>query len=328
MPFTTVMDLKFNTEAKAEKWWSNFDSGQGSSIQNPELVIDGPDSYLRIVAAETVVPVAKAFKTKALMLADLAHPAGTLVNCFAIASADRGRYQKTGASGAGGWNRVGDIADKFWPDRNHKGRTLELPLCSNTDSTPLPPLVGNERGWVSPPGNNWTGVRVTIEMRVKNFHLGEWAKMVPHIQGNIAARTAVLPQVHPLGNFAVPNFILTDPISDALGFGDGGWGVANKVPYVEDSGWKQVTFVWSPDDEDADGLGRIDRDLAASPFAYISTRIAELLANVQGSSFFMIVHPTPATGDDPFAPTQIAIREADRAWGEILVRGIKVEAPT
>jgi hypothetical protein len=330
MPVTNIMNLVLDTQAKAEKWFTMLDSSAGTEIAYPEWVNAGANSYIRFVFAENPVAVAKLFRTKALMDADLAHADGVLVNCADADPAKRGRYEKDGASGGGAWVRVGDLTDKAWEDKNHHGRTLEILAGSWNDKDIIGALVGPQ-GWSGPADGDWTNLRITLDMQVIGFHGGPWMKMFLHLQGNVPRLTAVLPQVHGLGNWAYANYLFTgSAVSDQLGFGVDSVGLPNAVPHVENSNRVNVVLNFSAEDEDWECLGRIDRPLADSPLHYVAAPIAEVAGDLQGGNLYLLaVHDMPPASDAAFFDgAQEPIGETNRVRGELRIFGIKIDRVT
>ena len=342
MPYSTVMDLTFDpadhgaSEAAVieviKEWWS-IRNEDANTIAHPEFVSDGADSYMLIdIAARdaTIPAVTRAFATQAAMNADLAYAAGTVVNCYDPDPTKRGRYTKSGASGSGSWGLTSaTITSKMWPDPNHVQRLLELVLCSWIGTSPVPfGSSGSLLGWTSPPGNDWTNARVTFDMACEDLYLGPWAKLCQHIQGEIDSLTDVIPQEHGSGNHAFPNFILTRQlISDQLGFAQpGSWGRPNMVPYVKNSGRKNVVLDYTPSDHDWASLGSVMREYANSPFHYVVVPIAHLLSNLVGNSYMMVVHDRPQADAAYWSAMSTGIDEADRIAGKLEIYGIKVES--
>lgn len=435
-----VMDLNFNPAnypialssgsadpiAEAKKWWSILAGGyiddtlgslSLSNLAHPLFVSNGALSHLRFEWAQTAIEVQGAYREQSLLYADLSPPDGSLVNCTDPDSTKRGRYLKIGAPGAGSWSKVSStIADKGWGDPNHKERLLELLFCSWIKTTPPHPGSGVQQAIVSPPAQDWRNAQITLRLRARDLYLGMHAKIVPHIQGDIAAATARLPkyidfvgqpavnstitvagtvftfkasgaignQINIGGSLsatitnivnvltasvitgvklaaysgtatrltatpdnpnsasyslladapsqgiatgvnATPNFINTaNIISDGLGFArSNSWGLPNDVPYVEDSGIKDIVIQFTPDDDDWECLGTIDRPL--SFFHYISVKIADLLTSVIGNSYIMVVHPKPQPDGLVYVAVPNTIPENERIRGVIEFYGYKVE---
>lgn len=324
--------------AEVSKWYGFYNGGTNpdtltpdspNTIAAPAIIFDGANSHMLIEAAPEngAVEVAGAFATKAAMDADLDAAAGQLVNCWDPLPANRGRYEKQGAAGGGSWLRIANAIDKFWPDPNHVGKLLEIPLGTWVNSSPPFPLRGLQAGYEPAPGNDWTNVRVTYDMEVEDFYLGPTRKMGLHCQGNVAALTAQLAQVNPSGNYAFPNFIQTRQlISDQLGFAQpGSWGKANVVPYI-DKIRKQVVIDLTPNDLDWYCLGRIDRSLAASPYRYVACPIAQLLANMTGNFYMLSIDDVIPQDSAYWAPqSAVGIKERDRIRGKMRIYSIKTE---
>lgn len=197
MAWNNVMSLVFDSEAKADNWWSIYNSNP-SALARPAYVpqYGNEPAHISLIFApeDGVLPAVTLFETQAAMNANLNFDAGTYVNCAAKDPSIRGRYQKIGASGTGSWNRVGPMMDKCWPDNNHQNRELELILCSWINTTPPAPGAGPFAGWVSPPGDDWSKVRITFQMRAKELYLGPWAKICQHVQGDVPHLSQMLPR--------------------------------------------------------------------------------------------------------------------------------------
>lgn len=354
MTYTTFMDVGFDpadyagadTAAKqaavhayAQKFFGFYNGGSvadvldpssPNTLASPEVVFDGADSYLRGVISAAPVEVQGAFANKVAMDADLDATDGQLVNCFDPdgTTPKRGRYSKSGGSGSGSWGRVGDIADRLWWDPNHPKLGLGLmPFGSWIDTSPPFPLRGSQAAYTSPPSDDWTNARVTFTVRAKSLKKTPLTKLALHMQGDVAARTASLPQVHGSGNYFVPNFYnRAQLLSDALGFNQpNSWGVADLRETVEDSGWVDWVVDFTPDDLDWQSMGGVPRTLAASPYYYGICPVAELLAEMTGNLYWLALYPRePASESAYFTPTTPG-GVGDEISGEIWLKRIKCE---
>ena len=336
MPVTLISNLVFDSQAKVEKWFNFLDSSNLAEICLPEFVADGANSYARVTFASAVVPVSKLFRTQALMNADLSLADGLFVNCTDADPVKRGRYRKDGAPGAGVYTRVGEIADKASEDKNHVQRTLELLFCSWNDKDTIAKLVG-ATGWSGPADGTWSNLRITWDMRVIDFHLGPWAKICQHVQGNVERLTAALPQVFQFpapdlsfGNWAYANYVFVGGlISDQLGFGNDSWGRPNRVPYIDDSGRRNVVLNYSASDLDWECLGRIDRPLAQSPYRYVAAPVADVITTAKGlNSYMMVVHDRPESDADFWSGGTTTVGDTNRVRGEMHIYGVKIERVT
>lgn len=311
------------------KWFSFYNGGQvadtldpasPNTLGAPQIIFDGADSHMliQVAPADGVVEVAGAFATKALMDADLDAADGQLVNCWDPLPANRGRYEKDGASGSGSWTRVADAVDRFWPDPNHVGRILEIVFGTWIDSSPPFPLRGIQAGYEPAPGDDWTGVRITFDIEIENFYLGPTRKLALHCQGDREELTAQLPQVNVNGNYAVPNFIQTRQlVSDQLGFAQpGSWGKANQVSHI-DKRRSTVVVDFTPNDLDWECMGGVDRTLASSPYVYTTCPIADLLQKLTGNIYLLSVDDVIPQDQDYWASqAAVGIRERDRVHGK------------
>lgn len=303
-----------------------LDPSSPNTLAHPEVVFDGADSHLRAEFTAEPVEVQGAFSDQALMNADLDAAAGAKVNCFDPDPTKRGRYEKVGAPGAGSWDLDGDIEDRLWLDGNHPGVALFLtPFGSWIDADRSLTLAGSQMAYPAPPDDDWTRARFTVVIACENLTLPRNAKWHLHMQGDIAARTAELPQVHGSGNFAMPNYVHRDTLlSDALGFAQpGSWGTPNLVPTVEASGWKTVVVEFTPDDLAWLCLGGKGRPLADSPAVYVAAPVSELLASLNGNIYWPIVAYGSPDDETPFASATVA--DGDRPSGAVMLKSLKVE---
>jgi hypothetical protein len=123
---------------------------------------------------------------------------------------------------------------------------------------------------------------------------------------------------------ATPNYIFTRSlISDQLGFGIDSWGKKNKVSHVTDSGRRKVVLQYTPNDEDWECLGAVDRPL--SFYDYTVAPVAEVLQRMIGNSYMMVVHPMPQPEAKAFERVAGGIAESERTAGTIMIYGIKIE---
>jgi hypothetical protein len=211
--------------------------------------------------------------------------------------------------------------------------------------------------------NDWRGVRITYDMQIRNFRLGPFSKIGQHVQGNVLRISNALTEYvlnEGLAQFAVnknrnayflPNFIQKRQlISDQLGFGRNSWGKPNDVPVVLDSGRKSVLIEFSINDDDWEcfgaptfGAGDVNKVLQEfrSPIIindfgekyarlinYGSSRIEEVLENLQGNSYMIGHHPAPKTGTQWWGKSSAErVSNFDRVEGEIRIFGIKIEKP-
>jgi len=415
------MTITFDSAVKAAGWWAVYDCNPNAQMPPAYVPAAGTEpAHIEVDFAPTggVVAVTTGFQSKTAMDAVLTYAAATLVNCFDTDPALRGRYSKVGGSGTGSWSRVGNIADKAWPDPNHVERLLELIMCSWINTSPAAPGAGPPLSWVSPSGEDWSAARVTFNMRAKDLYLGPWAKICQHVQGDVPALSALLPRwltftAQPVNDTTIvvngttftfkasgatgnqinkgatladtlanavtvlnasvvggvaeaeysatatvltaisnvqdgtpftltagtsgaaaswsnafPNFIFTKSlISDQLGFGTDSWGVANRVPYVEDSGPVNVVLEYSADDDDWECLGTVERPV--SFFHYVNTSIAAIITSLFGNSYMMVVHDKPQVDADHWdTASALGIAEADRIRGQLRFYSITVEVFT
>lgn len=338
MPYTSFMDVSFdpsgypgaddtarraNVRLQALKMFG-FYSQTPNSIAHPELVIDGANSHVKAVISPTTTPVDVGYATYAEMVA--ATPAnGTRANCSDPDPLLRGRYQRA----TGTWTRLGDLTDYLWADPNHENRLLNLiPFGSWINSTPAFPLRGTQAIYPPPPSDDWRGVRLTFTVRAIDLAMGPWTKLALHCQGSVDARTALLPQVHPSGNYFIPNFFQkTQLISDQLGFAQpGSWGQPNAVPSVKDTGWVDVVVDFSTDDLDWECLGRVQREYAASPAYYGACPISELLQKLTGNIYWLAVYEKPQLDGGYWGSAQASeITDAERLSGTIMLKRIRAE---
>lgn len=322
MTWTTFMDVDLNCLSEACKWWTTYNSN--SAVTAPPELVGDAFAKVQFAARNAVVPAQTAYRSKDAMDLDLIPAAGIVANCFDPDETKRGRYVKSGASGSGCWTLQGLVADKAWNDPNHVGRLLELIWCSWIEAEGGAHDGSNgKNGWSAPPGNDWSNVRITMNMRATGLYLGPWAKICQHIQGEIPALSSLLAP----GKYAMPNYIFTkDLISDQLGFAQpGSWGKPNVVPFVQDSGWVDVVLNYTADESAWECLGRYDKALGASAFHYVAAPVASILTNLVGNSYMMAVHPFPQTGDAYWSAVTGPILERDRIRGSLLMRSIKAE---
>lgn len=352
MPYTTFLDLNFDpagyagadlpakqaaVHAVAQKMFGFYAGGQVddtltpaslNTIAHPQVVFDGVNSCLRATFSTEPVEVQGAFSTRPAMYADLDAPAGQKVNCWDPDVTKRGRYIKTGVPGAGAWVYEGPVEDHLWWDPNHPKMGLGLiPFGSWINSAPAFPLRGPEAVYPSPPADDWRRARLTFTVRAIDLKKPPEVKLALHCQGNIAARTASLPQEHGLGNYFVPNFYnKRQLLSDALGFNQpDSWGTPDLRDKIEDSGWVDWVVDFSVDDLDWQSMGGIPRPLTLSPYYYGVCPVAELLAKMTGNIYWLAIYPRqPESSDAYFTPTA-AGSVSNEISGELLLKRIKAE---
>ena len=299
------------------------------TIASPEVVFAGVDSHAKAFMSPNPVEVQGGFATKEAMDADLDAANGLKVNCYDADGTKRGRYIKNGPPNEGAWVFEGAIEDRLWDDPNHQNRLLNImPFGSYINSFPPWTLSGPARAFPAAPNDNYTNARLTLTLRAVGLTLGGRVKIAMHCQGPIASRTALLPQVHPVGNWFVPNYINTAQlISDALGFAQpGSWGKPNLVPSVEDSGWVDVVIDFKPDDTVWTNLGRIARSLAVSPFHYGCAPVAELFASLTGNIYMLVLYDKPQPDATFFASClSIGVKSFERITGSLLLKQMKFE---
>lgn len=354
MAYTTFLDLTFNpadyagadTPAKqaaviaaAAKMFGFYAGGivddplspsSPNTIAAPEVVFDGANSHVKAVMSASPVEVQGAFASKTAMDADLDASAGQMVNCFDPDGTKRGRYLKVGAPGAGSWTLDGAIADKPWPDNNHTGQLLNLiPFGSWVNSSPPFPLRGSEAIYPAPPSDDWRRARLTFTVRAIDLEKSPMVKLALLCQGNVEARTAVLPQEHGSGNYFVPNFYnKRQLLSDALGFNQpDSWGIPDGRRKVEDSGWVDWVVDFSIDDLDWQSMPGIARELSASPYYYGVCPIAELLQKLTGNIYWLAVYPKPQIDPASWFDSAAAmgIEPYEQVTGTLLLKRIKAE---
>lgn len=203
---TVVMDLKFDTIAKALNWASVLNHNPGTPGL-PKFVTAAlaADRYIEFDFAPrgaVIPPVTVSFAVKTnysgifaasqVMDGNTSHPVGTRAYCLDPDPAKRGEYIH---AGGGVWTFVtATITDIAWRDPNHKERLLELIATSWIASVPLHPGAGSNQGWVSPPANDWRTATITIDCQAVDLWLGPWGKIALHLQGDVPRLTWGLPK--------------------------------------------------------------------------------------------------------------------------------------
>lgn len=305
-----------------------LDPSSAATAASPELVFDGEGSYVRATFSHSPVEVQGAFRTKALMDADLDASAGQKVNCFDPTPALRGRYVKSGSPGAGSWTREGDIADRAWWDGNHPKMGISiLPFGSWVDTDPPFALRGDQALYPAAPGNDYRNARITFVVRAVKLKKRPTTLLVLHMQGDVTERTAGLAQEHPDGNFSFPNFYnKRQTLNSVLGFNQpDSFGTPDLRQEVEDIGWVEWVVDITPDDLDWQAMGGVPRDYDSSPYYYDVCPVADLQRQMNGNFYWLAIMPRePATEDEYFAPTVMG-DVTDELSGEIWLKSIKIE---
>lgn len=347
--YVETMDLVINdldeTAALAEalKWWSVMNGGTVNDsvsdqlspqvLAHPKYVAaaGGVDAHFEFYFSDAPVEVAGAYSTKAEMDADLVPADGILVNCFDPDPAKRGRYAKSGATGAGSWSLASaDIEDKAWTDYNHPQRLLELLICSFVKTSTPVPIMGSQQGWDGPDDGDFRGCRVTLDMEWSEVRIGPFTKVGLHAQGNEPNRSAALTAAYGEGDkYFFPNFIETkDLISDQMDFGHDSWGLDNKVPVVRAAHRREVTIDLSADDDDWHCFGDPGRDPTGRALNYGEAPVGEILQNLVGNMFVLSHTFAPTTDANWWVKSSAeSVPEADRFRGTIRLFGVKIEAP-
>jgi len=213
------------------------------------------------------------------------YAAGAVAYCFAINSAEFGRYVRT----AGVWVKTGLMAPLYDYDNNHMKVINDLLLLLQTGFATGHPLLASDGGGpfvdkvAYPNATDLTNHIMRLTMRAVNLAFPSDFKVGMHLQGELDSHPRIGTGNAGAGAFPLVNAMNHTDILGKLGAGNAGIYADNTVNYICDSGWVEVDIPFSPSDamwtmmlgmENKDGN---ERAAYNQPLMYVGTSAKRLV---------------------------------------------------